>query len=68
MRQLLQSGYILSSVTESVVGQGPTQDLLTTFYLMKGTDLVRCTEGTRLSIKFGWILACQRLSEPFELK
>lgn len=68
MQELVSQGYVLSHVTETVVNEEGTQDLLTRFYLEKQSDLVRCAEGLRPSIRFGWVLACQRLAQPTQIK
>jgi hypothetical protein len=64
---LLQQGYRLVSVNE-IITNPPIQDVLTTYYLSRGDDLVRCQEGTRLLSEKYWVTSCARIAKPYELK
>ena len=64
---LLQQGYRLVSVNE-IITNPPIQDVLTTYYLLRGDDLVRCQEGTRLLSEKYWVTSCARIAKPYELK
>jgi hypothetical protein len=67
MSELLQQGYRLVSVNE-IITNPPIQDVLTTYYLSRGDDLVRCQEGTRLLSEKYWVTSCARIAKPYELK
>jgi hypothetical protein len=64
---LLQQGYRVVSVNE-IITNPPVQDVLTTYYLSRGDDLVRCQEGTRLLSEKYWVTSCARIAKPYELK
>ena len=67
MAELLQQGYRLVSVNE-VVGAPPVQDVMTTFYLSREADLVRCEEGRRLVSDRYCVTSCSRIAKPYEIK
>ncbi len=67
MAELLQQGYRLVSVNEAVSAP-PVQDVMTTFYLTRGADLVRCQEGRRLISDRYWVTSCSRITKPYEIK
>ena len=67
MAELLQQGYRLVSVNEIVTGP-PVQDVITTFYLSRDADLVRCNEGRRLISDRYWVTSCSRIAKPYEIK
>jgi len=64
---LLQQGYRVVSVNE-IITNTPIQDVLTTYYLSRGDDLVRCQEGMRLLSEKYWVTSCARIAKPYELK
>jgi hypothetical protein len=67
MAELLQQGYRLVSVNE-VITNPPVQDVMTTYYLARGADLVRCEEGLRLVSDRFWVTSCARITKPYEVK
>ncbi len=67
MAELLQKGYRLVSVNE-VITNPPVQDVMTTFFLSRGADLVRCEEGVRLVSDKYWVTSCSRIAKPYEVK
>ena len=67
MADLLKQGYRLVSVTQ-VITNPPIQDVMTTYYLAKDTDLVRCQEGFRLISDKYWVASCSRIAVPYEIK
>ena len=67
MSELLQQGYRVVSVNQ-VITNPPIQDLLTTYYLSRADDLVRCQEGVRLLSERYWVTSCARITKPYELK
>ena len=67
MSELLQQGYRLVSVNQ-VITNPPIQDLLTTYYLSRDAELVRCQEGVRLLSEKYWVTTCARIAKPYELK
>lgn len=64
---LLQQGYRVVSVNE-IITNPPIQDVLTTYFLSRGEDLVRCQEGMRLLSEKYWVTSCARIAKPYELK
>jgi hypothetical protein len=67
MSELLQQGYRLVSVNE-IITNPPIQDVMTTFYLFRDSDLVRCQEGARLLSEKYWVTSCARIAKPYEVK
>jgi hypothetical protein len=67
MSELLQQGYRLVSVNE-IITNPPIQDVMTTFYLSRDSDLVRCQEGARLLSEKYWVTSCARIAKPYEVK
>ena len=67
MSDLLQQGYRLVSVNE-IITNPPIQDVMTTFYLSRNSDLVRCQEGARLLSEKYWVTSCARIAKPYEVK
>jgi len=51
-----------------VVSAPPVQDVMTTFYLSREADLVRCEEGRRLVSDRYWVTSCSRIAKPYEIK
>jgi hypothetical protein len=41
---------------------------MTTFYLFRDSDLVRCQEGARLLSEKYWVTSCARIAKPYEVK
>ena len=67
MAKLLQRGYRLVSVNE-VITNPPVQDVMTTYYLARGADLVHCEEGLRLVSDRFWVTSCAPITKPYEVK
>ena len=67
MADLLQQGYRLVSVNE-IITNPPVQDVMTTYYLARDADLVRCQEGLRLVSDRFWVTSCDRITKPYEVK
>jgi hypothetical protein len=67
MSELLQQGYRLVSVNE-IITDPPIQDVMTTYYLSRDSDLVRCQEGARLLSEKYWVTSCARIAKPYEVK
>ena len=67
MSELLQQGYRLVSVNQ-VITSPPVQDVVTTYYLSRGADLLRCQEGARLVSDRYWVTSCSRIVKPYEIK
>ena len=67
MAELLQQGYRLVSVNQFTTSP-PVQDVVTTYYLSRGADLVRCQEGARLVSDRYWVSSCSRIAKPYEVK
>ncbi len=67
MSELLQQGYRGISVNQ-VITNPPIQDLLTTYYLSRASEMVRCQEGVRLLSERYWVTSCARITKPYELK
>jgi hypothetical protein len=67
MSDLLQQGYRLVSANE-IITNPPIQDVMTTFYLSRDSDLVRCQEGARLLSEKYWVTSCARIAKPYEIK
>ena len=66
MAELLQQGYRLVSVNE-IITSPPVQDVMTTYYLSRRADLVRCQEGTRLVSERYWVTSRSRIAKPYEV-
>jgi len=66
MSELLSQGYRLITVSQ-VTTTPPVQDIITSFYLSRGTDLVRCEEGVRLVSEKYWVTTCSKLAKPYEI-
>jgi hypothetical protein len=67
MAELLQQGYRVVSVNQFVTSP-PVQDVVTTYYLSRGADLVRCQEGARMVSDRYWVTSCSRIAKPYEVK
>jgi hypothetical protein len=67
MADLLKQGYRLVSVTQ-VITNPPVQDVMTTYFLAKDSDLVRCQEGFRLISDKYWVSSCSRIAVPYQIK
>ncbi len=67
MAELLKQGYRLVSVTQ-VITNPPIQDVMTTYFLARDSDLVRCQEGFRLISDKYWVSSCSRIAAPYEIK
>jgi hypothetical protein len=67
MADLLKQGYRLVSVTQ-VITNPPVQDVMTTYFLAKDSDLVRCQEGFRLISEKYWVSSCSRIAVPYQIK
>lgn len=67
LSELLQQGYRVVSVNE-IITNPPIQDVMTTYYLSRDSDLVRCQEGVRLVSEKYWVTTCARIAKPYELK
>jgi hypothetical protein len=66
MSELLGQGYRLVTVSQ-VITTPPVQDIITTFYLSRGSDLVRCEEGIRLVSDKYWVTSCSKIAKPYEI-
>jgi hypothetical protein len=63
MAELVEQGYTLVSTAAS-----GDQDEITTYYLAKGAELVRCRDGIVLTNNRGFVSACARLVRPYRLE
>ena len=67
MADLVEQGYQLVSVVKAVEGIAAAQDFSTTFYLAKGTEVVKCGDGYKPRTASGYVTACARLVKPYEV-
>jgi hypothetical protein len=63
MADLVAQGYSLVST----IAAGD-QDEITTYFLSKGTELVRCRDGVTLGNNRGFVASCARLVPPYRLE
>jgi hypothetical protein len=60
MAELVAQGYILVSTIAS-----GDQDEITTYFLTKGVELVRCRDGITLANNRGFVASCAKLVPPY---
>jgi hypothetical protein len=62
MAELVQQGYTLVSMIAS-----GDQDEITTYFLSKGGELVKCQDGIVLANSRGFVASCARLVRPYQI-
>jgi hypothetical protein len=63
MAELVEQGYVLVSATAS-----GDQDEITTYFLSKGPELMKCRDGVTLINSRGFVATCAKLVRPYRIE
>jgi hypothetical protein len=66
MADFVSQGYTITAVTRSAEGTS-VQEINTSFYLTKGTSIIKCGDGYRPRDSWSYVAACSKLVQPFDV-
>jgi hypothetical protein len=66
MADFVSQGYTITAITRSAEGT-TVQEINTSFYLIKGTNIIKCGDGYRPRDSWGYVASCSKLVQPYEV-